>query len=308
MELDRIAIHDSVDIVFPPQQLVDALSDLPVTVEAVTDGASFDRTDGVVAFGPGENFLDAGWVHCIRAGYDEFDVDDYEAAGVSLTNSTGIHGTTVGETVLGYLLAFARRLHRYRDRQNESAWVREPQSVPFTLAEKRICVIGLGTLGQGVVSRANGLGMEVVGVRRSGRETPGVETVYTPDELHAAVSDARFVVLTTPLTDETAGMIDASVLKTMREDAYLINVARGPVIVENALIDALSSGSIAGAGLDVFETEPLPESSPLWDFENVILTPHVAAMTNAYHEDIAALVRENVTRISNGDELYNHVI
>ncbi|WP_138004949.1 D-2-hydroxyacid dehydrogenase [Halalkalirubrum salinum] len=308
MELDRVAIHESVSIVFDPENLQAELSELPVTVETVQDGELFDRTDAVVAFGPGENFLDAGWVHCIRAGYDEFDIDTYERDGVILTNSTGIHGTSVGETVTGYLLAFARRLHRYRDRQARRTWEREPKDVPFTLAGETICVVGLGTLGQGIAARANGLKMNVVGVRRSGAETPGVEAVFTPDQLESAVEDARFVAIATPLTDETEGMIDGSVFEAMREDAYLINVARGPVVDESALIAAIEREAIAGAGLDVFETEPLAETSPLWDFENVIITPHVAAMTNTYHEDIAAVVRENVDRLERGEPWYNRVV
>ncbi|MGM0604281.1 MAG: D-2-hydroxyacid dehydrogenase [Halobacteriota archaeon] len=308
LEIDRIAIHDSCGIVFPPGELHTALSDLDVRVETVADGEAFDRTDGVVAFGPGANFLDAGWIHCIRAGYDDFDVDRYLDASVVLTNSTGIHGTSVGETVAGYMLAFARRLHRYRDRQREGVWEREPQSVPFTVENERICVVGLGTLGGGIAARANGLGMEVVGVRQSGKATPGVESVYTPDELADAVEGARFVAVATPLTPDTEGLIDGAVLSAMSEDAYLINVSRGPVVDERALIEAIDLGMIAGAGLDVFETEPLPEDSPLWDYENVILTPHVSAMKNTYHEDVAALVRENVRRIDAGDDLYNRVV
>lgn len=308
MELERIAIHESVSIVFDPENLQIELSELPVPVEMVQDGEPFDRTDAVVTFGPGKNVLDAGWVHCIRAGYDEFNLDAYEREGVILTNSNGIHGTSVGETVTGFLLAFARRLHRYRDRQGSKLWKREPQDVPFTLAGETICVVGLGTLGQGIATHASGLEMNVVGVRRSGAETPGVEDVFTPDRLESAVEDARFVAIATPLTDETEGLIDRAVFEAMREDAYLINVARGPVVDESALIEALERESIAGAGLDVFETEPLAETSPLWDFENVIITPHVAAMTNTYHEDIAALVRENVDRLERGEPWYNRVV
>jgi len=308
MELERIAIHESVSIVFDPEKLQIELSELPVPVEMVQDGEPFDRTDAVVTFGPGENVLDAGWVHCIRAGYDEFNLDAYEREGVILTNSNGIHGTSVGETVTGFVLSFARRLHRYRDRQASRLWKREPQDVPFTLAGETICVVGLGTLGQGIATRASGLEMNVVGVRRSGAETPGVKDVFTPDRLESAVEDARFVAIATPLTDETEGLIDRAVFEAMREDAYLINVARGPVVDESALIEALERESIAGAGLDVFETEPLAETSPLWDFENVIITPHVAAMTNTYHEDIAALVRENVDRLERGGPWHNRVV
>ncbi|KTG09542.1 hydroxyacid dehydrogenase [Haloprofundus marisrubri] len=308
MNLSRIAIHESVEKAFPASLLAESLSDLDVSVERVENDAEFDSGDAVAAFGPGTGFLDADWVHCIRAGYDEFDVSAYEEAGVALTNSTGIHGTTIGETVAGMLLAFARGLHVYRDAQNRGEWTRLPYERPFTLEDERICVVGLGTLGQGIVERANGLGMNVVGVRRSGDPVDGVEEVYTPDRLVDAIADARFVALATPLTEETEGLVGTSEFEAMREDAYLVNVARGPVADEEALIAALRDDEIAGAGLDVFADEPLPEESPLWEFEQVVATPHVGAMTNEYHHDIAGLIRENAERVSRNEEMLNRVV
>ncbi|QCJ45733.1 D-2-hydroxyacid dehydrogenase [Haloprofundus sp. MHR1] len=308
MNLTRIAVHESVEEALPGAALADALSDLDVPVEQVEDGTEFGSGDAVVAFGPGTGFLDADWVHCIRAGYDEFDVPAYEEAGVALTNSTGIHGTTIGETVAGMMLSFARGLYVYRDAQNEREWTRLPYERPFTVDGERICVVGLGTLGRGIVERANGLGMDVVGVRRSGDPVDGVETVYTPDRLHEAIADARFVAVATPLTEETEGLVDAAEFEAMREDAYLVNVARGPVVDEDALVAALREGEIAGAGLDVFAEEPLPEDSPLWEFEQVVLTPHVGAMTRDYHRDIAGLLRENVERVRDGEEMVNRVV
>ncbi|WP_129112658.1 D-2-hydroxyacid dehydrogenase [Halegenticoccus tardaugens] len=306
MELSRIVVHDSVDLVFPPAALCDGLSDLDVPVEPGGDPDLGDG-DAVVAFGPHPSFLDADWVHCIRAGFDEFDLDAYESAGVALTNSTGIHDASVGETVAGMMLAFARRLHVYRDAQDEREWTSEPYEAPFTLEGERVCVVGLGTLGRGIAARASALGMDVVGVRRSGDPVPGVREVFTPDRLREAVSGARFVALATPLNDATEGLLGAAEFDAMREDAYLLNVSRGSVVDEAALIGALDAGDVAGAGLDVFETEPLPEDSPLWGFEEVIVTPHSAAMTNAYHRDVAGLVRENVDRLREGREMTNRV-
>ncbi|KOX91658.1 2-hydroxyacid dehydrogenase [Haloarcula rubripromontorii] len=306
MDIDRIAIHESVAKACPLEAMVAALrGDVPV--EAVGDDASFDAGDCVVTFSPRDAFLDAAWVHGIRAGYDEFDVAAYEAAGTALTNSTGIHGDTVPETVVGYLTAFARRLHVYRDRQGDSDWTQEPYDTAFTLTGERVCVVGLGTIGQGVADRADALGMDVVGVRRSGDPTECVRRVFTPDELNTAVADARFVVLCCPLTEETEGMVDAALLGTMRDDGYLVNVARGPVVVEDALLNALDTETIAGAALDAHWAEPLPEEHPLWDHESAIVTPHVAAFTNRYHEDIAALVRENLDRTARGESLRNRV-
>jgi D-2-hydroxyacid dehydrogenase (NADP+) len=150
--------------------------------------------------------------------------------------------------------------------------------------------------------------MRVTGVRRTPTPVEHVSTVFTPDELEAAVSDARFVALAVPLTAATEGLVGAAELDAMREDAYLVNVARGGVVDQSALTDALDSGSIAGAGLDVFEEEPLPEDSPLWGMENVVITPHAAAATVDYPDRIAALVRENVRRRDAGESLTNLVV
>ncbi|WP_136589544.1 D-2-hydroxyacid dehydrogenase [Salinigranum halophilum] len=307
MELERVVVHDSVDVIFEPSVLVAALSDLPVPVESPAD-PDLGPGDAVVAFGPHPSFLNAAWVHCIRAGYDEFAIDEYADAGVVLTNSTGIHGTAVGETVLGYLLTLARGLHTFRDRQRASEWEREPYGTLFTLDGERVCVVGLGTLGTGIARRAAALGMDVVGVRRSGEPHDHARHVYTPDELTRAVDGARFVVLALPLTAETEGLVSTATFDAMDEQSFLVNVARGAIVDEDALVAALDAETIAGAALDVFETEPLPPASPLWDDDRVVVTPHTSAMHRRYHEDVATLVRTNVRRLRAGEDLTNRVV
>jgi D-2-hydroxyacid dehydrogenase (NADP+) len=306
--LSRLVVHESVGKAVPVERLVESLADLPIPVETAASDPDLGAGDAVVSFGPRPGFRDADWVHCIRAGYDEFPVAEYEAAGVALTNSTGIHGTTVGETVLGGMLALARRLHVYRDAQRESRWHSEPYEAPYTLAGERCCVVGLGTLGRGIAERADALGMDVVGVRRSEESVPGVHRLYSPDDLHEAIADARFVALATPLTEETRGLIADAELRAMPDDAYLVNVARGAVVDEDALQRALAEEWIAGAMLDTFVEEPLPADSPLWDHEEVLVTPHSAAMTNRYHEDIADLLRQNVDRLRAGESMINRVV
>jgi D-2-hydroxyacid dehydrogenase (NADP+) len=307
MEIERLGVHDSVEMVFPPERLADELSDVVADV-AVIDDAGVPDCDAVVTFEHREAFLDLAWVHSIQAGVDRFPFDAFEAAGTVLTNSTGIHDTSVGQTVAGYMLSFARRLHRHRDHQREREWVQPAWDEPFTLDGETVCVVGLGTLGRGIVEHANGLGMRVTGVRRSGDPVDGVETVHTPDELEEAVAEARFVAVAVPLTDETEGLIGADELAAMSADAYLVNVARGPVVDQDALVAALQDGEIAGAALDVFDPEPLPTDSPLWDADEVIVTPHCSAFTRDYYRDIAGLVRENLGRIAAGEEFQNRVV
>lgn len=307
-ELERLYVHESVDEVIPPAAFVDALAaDLTIGVELVGDGRAYGAGDAVVTYVPRPEFLDAAWVHCARAGYEAFDTEAYAGRGVPLTNSTGIHGESVGELAIGYMLSLARILHIYRDHQVAGEWYEPAYERPFTVADERLCVVGLGTIGAAIAERAADLGMEVVGVRRRDEPVAGVAELYSPDELHAAIGGARFVVLATPHTPETEGLLSDAEFEAMRDDAYVINVGRGPVVDEAALVRALDAGVIAGAALDVFETEPLPEDSPLWDFEDVIVTPHKGSATNRYHLDIAELVEENVARYQAGEALRNRV-
>jgi len=306
-QLQRLCIHESVESVIPKSAFVDAFEDLSIPAELVDDDQQYEATDAVASYVPRPEFLDAGWVHCIRAGYDEFDTGKYDDRGVPLTNSSGIHGATVSEIATGYMLALARLLHVYRDHQKEQEWYTPTYERPFTVENERLCVVGLGTIGQAIASRASALEMEVVGVRRSPETVPGVTDVFHPSKLHEAIADARFVALSLPHTPETEGLISTEEFEIMRDDAYLINVARGPLVDEDALVSAVESGEIAGAGLDVFRTEPLPSESPLWDLDEVIISPHKGSATNRYHLDIAELVTKNVEQYQSGSELVNRV-
>jgi len=316
MQIDRIGIHESVSAVFPPDTLRAELADRIDDADRVGDphvaiagDDALHDCDAVVTFEHRDAFLDAvSWVHSIQAGVDRFPLDAFQAAGVALTNSTGIHDATVGETVTGYLLSFARRLHRVRDAQRDGEWRPPAWDEPFTLAGERACVVGLGTLGRGIAERLDALGMTVTGVRRSGDPVEGVETVYTPDELEGAIGEAAFVALAVPLTADTRGLIGADELSSMRDDAYLVNVSRGGVVDQDALVAALQSDDLAGAALDVFEDEPLPPESPLWDVDEVIVSPHCAAFTRDYYRDIADLVETNLDRIAADEAMHNRVV
>ena len=308
MDIDTLGIHESVGVVFPPEVLAGALADVEPDVTVVGD-EQIPSVDAVVTFDNKDAFLESvEWIHTIQAGYDKFSLSALEARDITLTNSAGIHGESVGETVTGMMLAFARRLHTYVRNQPRHEWDRPEWETPFTLFSESVCVVGLGTLGQGVAQRAAGMEMDVVGVRRRPTRVPHLREVYTPNELHEAIANARFVVITLPLTEETEGMFGPEEFATMRDDAYLINVGRGPIVQEDALIAALEDGQLAGAGLDVFEREPLPEDSPLWEMDEVIVTPHVAAMTRDYYREIEALVRENVRLLLADEKPVNQVV
>ena len=309
LPLNRLGVHSSVDRVFPTSHLRSELAELEVPVTVVSE-SSLSGCDALVTFEYKETFLSAGlsWIHSVQAGVDRFPFDRLQEEGIRLTSSAGIHGDSVGETVLGFVLSFARRLYRYRDAQARGEWQKEPWNASFTVAGEQLCVVGLGTLGRAIAARADGLGMDVVGVKRTPVPVDHVRRVYPTRELREALQDARFVVLAVPLTEETEDLIGRAQLSAMPEDAYLINVARGEVVDETALIGALRDGEIAGAGLDVFETEPLPSDSPLWDLEEVLVTPHVGGMSMNYCQRVGALVRENVRRMQGGRSLANQVV
>ncbi|PSP72188.1 D-2-hydroxyacid dehydrogenase [Halobacteriales archaeon QS_3_64_16] len=317
----RVGIHESVSELFPPAWFEEAFGGSEPTeksggkreIEIADVGGDLDALSGLevcVTLACEEAFLesDLSWVHSVQAGVDRFPLDAFDEQGIALTNSEGIHGDVVGETVLGYLLTVARGLHRYRDAQGERRWSDPDWSALGTLNGERICVIGLGTLGQGVARRAEAFGMEVVGVRRTPTPVDGVREVYTPANLERAIEDSRFVVLCVPLIEETQELIGPEELAAMEKDAFLVNVARGAVVEERALVDALEAGEIAGAALDVFESEPLPEGSPLWEMEEVVISPHVAAAHEGYADRVAAIVRENLQRQERGKSFANRVV
>jgi len=226
-----------------------------------------------------------------------------------LTNASGVHPIPVGEHVFALLLAFARDLHRAIRAQEERDWVRwSRQNALFELAGKRMLLVGVGAIGQRVAEIAAALGMEVWGVRRDASlGAPGVERMFGPDRLLALLPQADCVVLAAPLTQETKGLIGERELRAMKPTAHLVNVGRGGTIQERALVRALREGWIAGAGLDVFEEEPLPDDSPLWEMDNVIITAHYAGITPRYHERAWPLFLDNLRRYQGGQPLRNVV-
>lgn len=309
MHIERLGVDGSVAGVFPPERLLEALEESPVDAVDLRDhDVSLEDCQAVVTLEHRDAFVDLEWVHSIQAGVDRFPHDRFREAGVTLTNSTGVHSDAVGETVAGLVLSLARRLHKHAFRQVDREWEKPDWDESWTVAGERACVIGLGVLGRGIADRLSGLGLDVVGVRRTPLPEAGVRRVYPSDELVDAVTDARFVVLAVPLTDATHHLVDETVFEAMRSDAYLVNVARGGVVDEPALIEALRTEQIAGAALDVFEEEPLPESSPLWDLEDVIVTAHSSGHTRDYYRHVAAIVRESLRRIEAGEDPVNTVL
>lgn len=233
---------------------------------------------------------------------------------VIVTNASGVHPIQITEHIFALLLALARQLHLAVRAQIDHEWRRPSREADFLdqsffeLANKTMLLIGVGAIGERTAQVAAAWGMRVLGVRRHPQDPgPHLEAVYGPDRLPSLLPEADFVVLTVPLTQETRHMIGESELRAMKSTAVIVNIGRGSTIDEGALVRALQEKWIAGAGLDVFETEPLPADSPLWDLDNVIVTAHYAGLTPHYEERALNIFMENLRRYRAGEPLANVV-
>lgn len=233
---------------------------------------------------------------------------DQAARDFMLTNASGVHAVPISEHIMAMLLMFARGLHHAARAQADHRWWRPERQDVFELEGKTMLLIGIGAIGSRTAQLALAHGMRVEAVRRDASvATPGIALTVGPEQLTQRLPHADVVVLTTPLTNETRHMINTEQLRAMRSTAYLINIGRGGTVNQEALIQALREGWIAGAGLDVFEAEPLPESSPLWSMENVIITSHYAGNNPHYNERAIAIFLDNLGRYQRGEDMRNLV-
>jgi len=251
------------------------------------------------------------WIHSASAGIEANLFPALVESGVILTNSTGLHEICIPEHVLALLFAFARNLPAAFRLKQEHRWDRiEPlrRGGIREIAGANLAILGAGPIGLALVGKAAALGMHVRVMRRhAGKPVAGAEQVVGPQALHELLSWAHFVVLAVPLTAETRHLIAADELRAMRSDAVLVNIARGDVVDQDALVEALRAGTIAGAGLDVTTPEPLPAESPLWDLPNVILTPHISGYLRGYFPGVLAIFADNLGRFVAGTPLHNVV-
>jgi D-2-hydroxyacid dehydrogenase (NADP+) len=236
------------------------------------------------------------WIHALTTGIDPLLALKLPAS-VIVTSSRGIHGPQMAELTLLLMLALSRDFPRMLANQREKRWERWGQPL---LEGKTVVIVGVGAISEALAARCKPLGLKVVGVT-SRRSVDHFDELHPRQRLNETVSTADFLVLLVPYSPETHHMIDASVIAAMKPSAYLINVARGGVVDEGALIEALQTRRLAGAGLDVFAQEPLPYSSPLWTLDNVIITPHVGGMSDIYAEQILPLLVHNVRAYVAGD-------
>jgi phosphoglycerate dehydrogenase-like enzyme len=285
-----------------------------VRVTSTTDGerarALAETAEVIVAWQIPEPVLGRArrlkWIHTVAAGVDNLLYPPVVDGRVVLTSSVGIHTVALPEYVMALILAFAKRLHRAVRNQAARRWDRSA-TIGDELHGKTLGILGLGAIGRALAARAAAFGMRVVGTKRMPEDVPGVERVYPPEGTDDVLQQADYVAIVLPLTPATRRLIDARALGMMKATAVLINVGRGAIVDEAALIEALRARRIAGAGLDVFEREPLPADSPLWHMDNVIITPHVSGASPAYFDRAIPLFCDNLRRFLAGRPLVNIV-
>ena len=231
------------------------------------------------------------WLQAMGAGADWALVPNLPPR-VVVTRAPGVFGPWMAEYVVGWCLWITQRMATYLEAQRRREWIQHIP--PDQLRGKTLAIVGLGDIGRIVARAARALGLRVIGVSRSGRRVAGVDRVYPTRALRSALAAADFVALILPLNDGTRGMIGSAELAAMRPTAWLINVGRGAVVDEPALVQALERRTIAGAILDVFATEPLPPDHPLWGLDNAVVTPHISGPN--LPEEIAPIFNANLAR------------
>lgn len=263
-------------------------------------GLREDRVRKVLEAAPGLR-----WYHTPSAGVDRLvEVGEFRERGIILTNNSGSYDIQIAEHVMSFVFAAAKQLHLYRDQQVKREWKDQQH---HELRGETMVVFGAGSIGGEVVRLAAAVGLRVIAVRRSGAPVPGATRVVTPERLGDIVAEADYLVVAAPLTSATRGAISRELIARLKPSSWIINIARGPIIDEPALIDALRAEKIGGAALDTFAKEPLPPESPLWTLPNVIITPHTSNSSPKVRERTLALFVENVRRYKAGEPLLNRV-
>ena len=253
------------------------------------------------------------FIQSIGAGTDQFDREKLKRRGIRLASAQGVNVRAVSEHAMALILAITRRLPEARNNQAKHVWrgmIPDLTQREDELGGKTLLIIGLGGIGSRLALLAKAFGMRVIGIKRDpSKGGEAADSVHRLADLRAILPQADFIALTCPLTKETENVIDADAFSRMKTSAYLISVARGRCVDEPALIKALQDKMIAGAGIDVTVEEPLQRSSPLWDFANVLITPHTAGETRRYEENVLDILIENMERLGRGESaLRNQII
>lgn len=259
------------------------------------------------------------WIQCLSAGVEDFlEIDEVRNnPDLLLTNASGVHGIPISEHIFAMLLGLTRNINSVIINQSKKSWVGLRDERPASITElygKNMLVVGLGAIGLETAKKAKSFGMKVYAMKRNPSQSPKdthyseyIDKVLSKDDFASTLSQMDVVVDALPLTSETQGFFDSNFFSEIKSGAIFVNVGRGKTVSEFDMISALKSGKLGGACLDVFEEEPLPADSPLWEMSNVIVSPHIAGWTPKYFERAFAILEENLRRYSKGERLLNLV-
>lgn len=248
------------------------------------------------------------WVHLAFAGVDRILYPEFVESDIVLTSSKGLHRHQMTELLFGMMLCFTRSLSAYNKLQQSKKWDVSPYRESNLLNGKTIGILGMGMIGSEIAKVAKAFGMRVIGLRKNpSAHAEHVDLLLGMDELPRLLAESDHIVVVLPLTAETRNLITKREFDSMERKAYFYNLARGAIVNEADLVEALRHGKIKGAGLDVFAEEPLDVSSPLWEMENVMITPHVGGLVPHYMRGAVELFLENLRRYLNGEEMLNVV-
>ena len=252
------------------------------------------------------------WVHSTAAAVGILPLNELAARGIPVTNSRGVQAVPIAEHVMGGLLVLARRFNLMLAAQREQRWIQDELTCvawPWSLRGQKMTILGLGTIGQEVARRAHAFGMRVMGVRRRLDQPtpPFVDRVVGPNELDDSLRGCDVLVISAPFVSGTDRLIRAEQIAMLNRGAIIVNVARGKIVDEPALLAALENGHLGGAVLDVFEREPLDRASPLWTIPNVIVSPHSSGVRPDHWDEVIDLFSENLRRFQRDEPLLNVV-
>ncbi len=262
------------------------------------------EADVLVTFGPmmAEHVLEKArklrWIQALGSGVDGITDRPSLRPDVLVTNLHGIHGAPVSEAALAAMLSLGRGLARNLRNQLQHKWERFPASL---LKGKTVVIYGVGSIAAELAPKCKAFGMRVLGISSTTRTLPGFDRILPRSELVAAASEADYLVLLTPYSEATRGSVGGNVFAAMKPTGHLVNLARGGVVDEEALMAALTTRRIAGAALDVFSEEPLPESHPLWAMDNVLITPHQGGFYDEYVNEALPVIEHNLRKFLAGD-------
>lgn len=252
------------------------------------------------------------FIQSISSGMDQYSKEQLAAKNVRLASAAGVNARAVAEHAIALILAVARRLPEARDNQHRKFWrgmIGDLTQREDELGGKTMLVVGMGRIGSHLAMLGKAFGMKVIGIRQDpGKGTNGADAIHAMGDLVKLVPQADIVALTCALTPETTGLMSAAAFAAMKSSAMFVNVARGKVADEAALVETMKGGKIAAAALDVTAEEPLPEASPLWTMPNVFITPHTAGETRAYEDNVIDILIENLDRLGKGDQVLRNQV